>query len=156
MYFDKAFSHDHVKKTARKLRALHKRELFDSILVTGMSGAAMGFQIKALCPEMDIWVYRKPNDCSHDGGNRFLYSSRMNGADRGLNFLFLDDFVDSGRTFQRIDERMNESSHGKITSAMLYQHSKYYTTDREIMNHLEEIWVSNGIEKYTKLETSEP
>ena len=63
---------------------------FDTFVVRGMSGAIAG-GILARSLKKNLYVVRKENDGSHDSNRTF--------GIMGQRWLFLDDFVSSGRTF---------------------------------------------------------
>jgi len=75
---------------------------FDTMVGTGFSG---GIVIPALALAMGkkFVLIRKETDDSHHGGGRML-------GDLGERWIFVDDFVSSGRTRMRIIEKVEENT----------------------------------------------
>lgn len=95
-YMDSAlFNLDKVIRTARRDLA---RVDFDTLVGTGLSGAVV---IPALARSMkkDFVLIRKEKDDSHHGSNRLL--GRL-----GTRWIFVDDLVASGRTRDRVMEKV--------------------------------------------------
>lgn len=82
-----------VEQTVEELRP-HVRK-FDSIIVTGISGQAVGFPV-ALALKKPIVVRRKMGEDSHG-----VPGELINAPNKGDRVLFLDDFVSIGRTYAR-------------------------------------------------------
>ena len=98
-YFDQAILDlPHVIKTARK--ALKDVD-FDTIVGTGFSG---GIVIPALAMSMDkkFVLIRKEDDDSHHGGGKLV-------GQLGERWIFVDDFVSSGRTRTRVVAKIAEA-----------------------------------------------
>lgn len=90
-----------VKDTVAALRPVRRR--FELIVVTGMSGVIVGSPV-ALSLRRQLVVVRKPDDKCHD------VSALINGSavTDGAPYLFLDDFVSSGRSISRVCDAMAE------------------------------------------------
>ena len=98
-YFDEAILDlPHVIKTGRK--ALKDID-FDTIVGTGFSG---GIVIPALAMSMDkkFVLIRKEDDDSHHGGGKLV-------GQLGERWIFVDDFVSSGRTRTRVVAKIAEA-----------------------------------------------
>ena len=97
---------------AAVLRAVRRIERctvqkFDMIVVQGVSGMSLGFPL-ALKLGIDICVVRKDGENNHCGDERITGS-----AVKGKKLLFVDDFVSSGLTRQRV-RREVEAAGGKV------------------------------------------
>lgn len=91
-YFDEAIRDlpGVIEKCQQTLRGID----FDTIVGTGFSG---GVVIPALAMSMGkkFVLIRKENDDSHHGGGKLL-------GELGSRWIFVDDFVSSGRTRERV------------------------------------------------------
>lgn len=148
-YFSNAFNPEVVKETVSLVKRLHEQGLFHAIVVTGMSGTSMGFQVKALLPEINLFVYRKPEDSSHGGSDIFLYGNGY--AEEGGKYLFIDDFIDSGATFQRMSDKVGNLLQGELSAAIFYQKGGW--GNYECVEHLDAWGFSGG--KYSKIKQNE-
>lgn len=74
---------------------------FDTIVGTGFSGSVV-VPMLARALEVDFLLVRKPNDGSHHNG-RLL--GRL-----GQRWLFVDDFISSGATHERVRAEVAEAS----------------------------------------------
>jgi orotate phosphoribosyltransferase len=75
---------------------------FDTLVGTGFSG---GIVIPSLALAMGkkFVLIRKETDDSHHGSGRLL-------GDLGERWIFVDDFVSSGRTRKRVIEKVNDAA----------------------------------------------
>lgn len=75
---------------------------FDTLVGTGFSG---GIVVPALALSMGkkFVLIRKEGDDSHHGGGRLV-------GELGARWIFVDDFVDSGRTRARVIRKINDAS----------------------------------------------
>jgi adenine/guanine phosphoribosyltransferase-like PRPP-binding protein len=116
------------KTTARAVKdlATHVGE-FDSIAVTGMSGALVGAPV-SIALHKPLVVVRKPEDSSHDVslGRPVLNAERL-----GKRVLFLDDFVAMGSTHHRVKEAI-EARGATIVASYLYGTGPYGDTPEYI------------------------
>jgi orotate phosphoribosyltransferase len=97
-YMDRAlFDLDAVIRLARKDLLPHLDE-FDTLVGTGFSG---GVVVPALARSLrkKFVLLRKETDDSHHGSGRLL-------GDLGERWLFVDDFVSSGHTKRRVQEKI--------------------------------------------------
>lgn len=78
---------------------------FDVIVVTGISGQAVGFPL-ALALGKEIAVLRKDDDTSCHGSPGELIGGRK--TVKGKKCLFVDDFVSMGRTRTRVREAVEQ------------------------------------------------
>jgi orotate phosphoribosyltransferase len=83
-----------VQETVAALRP--NVRFFDSIIVTGVSGMAVGFPV-ALALKVPVTVLRKEDEDSHGSKGEIVGRS-----DLGERVLFLDDFVSNGTTRARV------------------------------------------------------
>lgn len=97
-YMDKAlFNLDSVLRRAKKDLADVD---FDTLVGTGFSS---GVVIPALAIRMKkkFVLIRKDNDDSHHGSGRFL-------GEMGDRWIFVDDFISTGRTRERVIKKVND------------------------------------------------
>lgn len=73
---------------------------FDSIVVTGMSGVIVGVPV-ALRLGKPVVIVRKPEDIHHN------FESIVNEHRVGERWLWLDDFVGTGNTRQRVRKALD-------------------------------------------------
>lgn len=98
-YHEEIFNRDLCKATVKKvvadIRALKKELGFNTIVITGISGAGMGF-IVGYQTGIPVVFVRKPEDNTH--GNL------IEGPDDHTmkKYIILDDFVSSGDTVRRV------------------------------------------------------
>lgn len=108
-YFDEALSDlPGVIETARKeLKGID----FDTIVGTGFSG---GIVIPALAIKMDkkFVLIRKEGDDSHHGGGRLV-------GQLGRRWVFVDDFVSSGRTRRRVIGKIADAASEEMLSTLM-------------------------------------
>jgi adenine/guanine phosphoribosyltransferase-like PRPP-binding protein len=86
-----------VSKTVEALR--RRRKHFDSIVVRGNSGVIVGSPV-ALRLRVPLVVVRKPGEGSHSS------HKVINVGNLGDRWLFLDDFISTGRTLRACIEAL--------------------------------------------------
>lgn len=98
-YFDDAISH--LPKVIDRAKAELRDVDFDTIVGTGFSG---GIVIPALALAMDkqFLLIRKDGDDSHHGAGRLV-------GQLGERWIFVDDFVSTGRTRTRVIGKVAEA-----------------------------------------------
>ncbi len=109
---------DTVDRTVRALRPRIKD--FDSIIVTGVSGAAVGFPV-ALCLDKPILVLRKDNEDSH-----CMPGELMNKHHAGKRVLFLDDFMSTGRTRERCSAAIAKQTKARVVAQYMYAQNELH------------------------------
>ena len=72
---------------------------FDFIVVTGVSGTIVGAPV-AIALGVPLVVIRKVNDNSHDKQDVVNYGQAVG------RYLFLDDFISTGQTLNRVHDRL--------------------------------------------------
>ena len=95
---------------------------FDTIVGTGFSG---GIVIPALALSMgkNFVLIRKEDDDSHHGGGRLV-------GQLGTAWIFVDDFVSSGKTRTRVVRKINEAAVGRpVTFVGQYMYASFQFTD---------------------------
>lgn len=100
-----------VLKAVRLCEDDERLKRFDVIVVTGISGQAVGFPL-ALALDKEIVVLRKNDDKSCHGTAGELIGGRNV---KGKRCLFVDDFVSMGRTRTRVREAI-ERHGGKLVA----------------------------------------
>lgn len=106
-----------VRLTTKALRP-HADE-FESIVVSGMSGAVVGAPV-ALRLKKPLVIVRKPGENAHSG-------AIVGKDDIGPRTLFLDDFVASGETEQRVMKAVAKTK-ARIAARYEYHHGTYTRT----------------------------
>lgn len=103
---------DDVKRTIRALQS--RRDEFDAIIVTGMSGVLVGGPV-TLATGIPLMILRKATDDCH------AYTKTINESaiQEGTRVLFLDDFVSMGETRARCNEFV-ERRGGKMVLQFMY------------------------------------
>jgi hypothetical protein len=76
-----------------------QQENFDAVVVTGTSGTLMGGLLAHIAGK-GIIVIRKDLNCHS--------SRKIEGTTKAKRLVFLDDLVDSGSTFQRVNNELTE------------------------------------------------
>ena len=118
-YLDHVFTPEKLKETVRlakkKLRQIHKVNPFDTIVFTGISGAALGFTL-SYETGFPVAVVRKSGESTHS-------SYRIEGNCGTDRYLLLDDFIEGGHTIRRIIKRMEENLKTKPKCAAVLLHA---------------------------------
>lgn len=116
IYHDGGDDFNGLDKAVRKAYAELKgrRDEFDSIVVTGVSGQAVGFPL-ALKLKKPIVVLRKDGEDSHSG------PGFVNGRNMGQRVLFLDDFISDRGTFERCKNAVEQKGTARIVASYLYR-----------------------------------
>lgn len=140
-YFDEAIRDlpGVIEKCKQALRGID----FDTIVGTGFSG---GIVIPALAMSMGkkFVLIRKESDDSHHGGGRLV-------GELGERWVFVDDFVSSGRTRERVITKIADAVVGTdldettMVGQYMYQRNQpgrfeYYADD----------WAPEGLKPRTK------
>lgn len=99
-YFSEAFDEDSVKSFARYIKE-HVQESFTGILGTGLSGSLMVVQLYRLL-KVSPYIMRKDSENSHGGTLEPDYPYNQQ------RVLFIDDFVSSGATLKRVNNKLQE------------------------------------------------
>ena len=103
---------------------------FDTMVGTGFSGGVI-IPALALAMGKKFVLIRKETDDSHHGKGRML-------GELGERWIFVDDFVSSGRTRTRVIEKMNTAVNSlgeRVKSEMIGQYM--YATWRDDGPHFE-------------------
>lgn len=96
---------------------------FDTIVGTGFSGSVV-IPALALAMGKEFVLIRKENDDSHHGGGRMI-------GQLGERWIFVDDFISSGRTRERVIRKVANSRVGRrkigstgvvMVGQYMYQH----------------------------------
>lgn len=106
-----------LKKLERKILKFKKEHKFDAIAFTGVSGAAFAFPISASL-KIPLVCIRK--DKAHN-------LSKLEGARDINNYIIIDDFIDTGKTINKIINTIakNESP-AKLCAIFLYSDKSRY------------------------------
>lgn len=110
-YFDEAL--DDLPSVIDRCRRALRDVDFDTIVGTGFSG---GIVIPSLAMAMGkkFVLIRKEGDDSHHGGGRLV-------GELGERWIFVDDFVSSGRTRERVIQKIAEALDFDETTMMVGQ-----------------------------------
>lgn len=99
---------------------------FDTLVGTGLSG---GIVVPALALAMGkkFVLVRKESDDSHHGGGQLL-------GELGARWIFVDDFVSSGRTRERVIDKIGEEAakrdaETEFVGQYMYMYYYYYGED---------------------------
>jgi orotate phosphoribosyltransferase len=87
---------------------------FDTIVGTGLSGSIV-VPALALAMEKKFLLIRKDGDDSHHGSGRPV-------GELGLAWVFVDDFISTGRTRRRVIEKVAGSLSYRNTTSMVGQY----------------------------------
>jgi hypothetical protein len=98
VYFDKVFKYT-VRELSDQMRDACHGVKYDTIVGTGLSGTVFVSKVHTALRK-NVAIVRKKNDGSHSG-------NKVEGA-IGKRWVFVDDFMSSGRTFKRVAEIMFE------------------------------------------------
>jgi orotate phosphoribosyltransferase len=99
-YFDDAV-YD-LKKVIEEAREALADVDFDTLVGTGFSGAVI-IPSLALAMDKKFLLIRKETDDSHHGKGRLV-------GELGERWIFVDDFVSSGKTRKRVIEKIDEAA----------------------------------------------
>lgn len=100
---------DVVDETVVNMRK--KKNLFDTIVVRGMSGVLVGAPV-ALRLKVPLVVVRKSNEKAHDS------NGLINSINFGDRWLFLDDFIDKGNTLK--------ATKAAVTRNLMFNKKRHY------------------------------
>jgi hypothetical protein len=101
-YLDTAFSAEARRGMLRQFRKMVREVEFDSIVVTGASGLLIGGLLAHLTKK-GIIIVRKRNEGAHS-------SNRVEGWIHSSKLVFVDDFIDTGATFKRVDKELTDKA----------------------------------------------
>ena len=108
--------------------AIYQRLLdvdFDTIVCTGVSGVSAG-SILAFLLDKRLLVIRKENDDSHHGNRPSGWLSPNTSK-----VVIVDDFVCSGRTMKRIDEKLENLYDGAIYIVGVALYEAFISSDED-------------------------
>jgi hypothetical protein len=137
-YFDEAVRDlpGVIEDCKRALRGID----FDTIVGTGFSG---GIVIPALAMSMGkkFVLIRKENDDSHHGGGKLV-------GELGERWVFVDDFVSSGRTRERVITKMADAVVGTDleTTTMVGQYM-YRRSQSGRFEYFSDDWIPAALKK---------
>ena len=105
-----------VDKTILTAERLKKRDLFDTIVFSGMSGAAMAFLLSHWM-SVPLLCVRKKSDNSHylSTGRGYLEGN----VDDVRKYLIVDDFISSGASVQYMIDSIKEKNYNAECVGML-------------------------------------
>lgn len=136
-YFDTALFdlQSVVDQAADRLKGVE----FDTLVGTGFSG---GIVIPALALKMGkkFVLVRKEGDDSHHGGGRLL-------GTLGSNWVFVDDFIASGKTRYRVITKIMDSlplTGGSTRMVGQYLYGRYADDDGPQFQPFERVWTIEG------------
>ena len=140
LYISECFNRKEQDKTIRQIKELIKKHnlQFDGFVVTGVSGIVMG---SILCRSLrkDLVIVRKDNDGSHSGYSVENYKTSK-------NYIFLDDFVSSGKTFRRVKDKIKETF-SSLKKSYWYPFDKKFDKESKIIGQI----LYSGTPIYKKL-----
>ena len=99
-YFNSPFDREKVNEIIRWFRNHVDTSKFDLMVGTGASGSSI-VPILAYIFKKRFAIVRKPSDSSHEGR---VVAGNIEDKDR---WIFIDDFIESGRTLQRVKSSIN-------------------------------------------------
>jgi adenine/guanine phosphoribosyltransferase-like PRPP-binding protein len=85
-------------------------DMYDALVCTGISGLAIAAPLSIVL-DKPLAVVRKPGVNAHSGRNP--------GMQAGFRYLFIDDMVDTGATYERVLDAIYQSR-GAIAGQYLY------------------------------------
>jgi adenine/guanine phosphoribosyltransferase-like PRPP-binding protein len=98
---------------ATKLKRFRRKVSFDAIAFTGSSGAALAYPISYLLGVPLICIRKSIKD-NHSG-------LKLEGAVSAGTYIIVDDFIESGRTINKIKKAINaENKKAKCVGIYLY------------------------------------
>lgn len=102
-YISECFNRKEQDKTIRQIKELIKKYNleFDGFVVTGVSGIVMGSILSRILRK-DLVVVRKDKDGSHSSFSVENYKTSR-------KYIFLDDFTCTGKTFRRVESKLDEA-----------------------------------------------
>ena len=98
-YFSRYLIGPAVNNTIAQASSILSEVKFDTFVTIGLSGATAG-GILAHALGKNLYVIRKQEDSTHDNITGF--------GVMGTQWVFLDDFVSSGRTYKNVIKRLSE------------------------------------------------
>lgn len=117
-----------VSVATERLRPFRKH--FQVIAVSGMSGVLVGSPV-AIRLRRELVVIRKPSDSDNHSSEDIINGQAVKVS---TPYLFLDDFISLGSTFNRVRERMeySEDTRAVYAGSYLYaQHTLSLAEERE-------------------------
>lgn len=139
-YMDAIYEPDELILTA-EARLQHVD--FDTFVGTGLSGSLV-LPTLARALGKKFLVVRKPEDSSH---SYLDFEGYLGGR-----WLFVDDFVDTGRTFQRVYSKitntiLDRGFDSQLAGAFLYSSVRPYRTPHHMMSTLREYERDFGLDE---------
>lgn len=136
-YFDTALFdlQSVVDQAAERLRDVE----FDTLVGTGFSGGIV-IPTLALAMKKNFVLIRKEGDDSHHGGGRLL-------GTLGSNWIFVDDFIASGKTRHRVITKIMDSlplTGGGTRMVGQYLYGRYADDDGPQFQPFEPTWLQEG------------
>lgn len=136
-YFNSALDSRREDTIARAFKFLRKRkDTFDAIAFSGMSGAAVA-PILAYLLSKGLIIVRKQSDLEAD--NSHATGVVEYGGSEWQRVLIVDDFVSSGSTVKRIMEKIRDVRfRAEFVAVYCYELGYDYTKQMDL--HLPECW----------------
>lgn len=119
-----------VPRVLQKARDIYKDHPYDAIAFTGVSGCAIGFLL-GYTLNIPVICIRKTDQESHYKSWCCEDQRAFEGFTATYRYLIVDDFVDSGRTVERIMEVIN-SNCGKCRCVAMLMFNQ--PTDKKIFH----------------------
>ena len=102
--------------TSKYIKKLHRKLKFDAIVVTGLSGAGIGFPV-AYKTGIPIVYVRKSKVDTH--GNDIEGMNALS-LMRDLKYIILDDLIATGKTVKKVMRTMRREYHAECVGILLY------------------------------------
>ena len=129
-WFDNIFHPEILKamttSAVPKLRRFHKKNPFDVMAFTGLSGALFASILSGRL-QIPMVMVRKANDLHGPGGTK----KRVCGFKNFKKYIIIDDLVASGETLKRIHKEVSKFStaaNPELVGVALYYHYNDYTS----------------------------
>jgi len=121
-----------LRKMAKKTHAAMRQAQIDTgattMVVTGSSGLSMAIASKMLTEfkeEYHILYVRKEAENAHGAHVEVLTQSGIQWKKEPLPYIFMDDFISSGETKERVEEEMEKltKENAELVAVVLYNYS---------------------------------
>jgi adenine/guanine phosphoribosyltransferase-like PRPP-binding protein len=103
--------------TAKYIKKLHRKLKFDAIVVTGLSGAGVGFPVSYKTGLPVIYI-RKSRVYTHGEDIEGIVGNLKN--KRLLKYIILDDLIGTGKTVKKIMRKMQKEIRSECVGILLY------------------------------------